>query len=625
MDKLTLKNGKFIDPSGREILLRGVNLSGSTKTPPDEPTQTTNNFSRHREVSFVGRPFPRNEAREHFERLRHWGFNCLRFLTTWEAIEHTGPGQYDTEYLDYFADMVSLAGEYGFYVFIDPHQDVWSRMTGGDGAPGWTLEAVGFDISKLDLSEAAITMQRRYPDYGRMVWINNYSRLACRTMFTLFFAGDKYAPQIKIGGASAQSFLQNAFINSIAQIAMRIKDMPHVLGYGAMNEPSGGFLGLDSLESLSGFPHSGFVLTPADAIFIGSGFTRTLQKSELNGFIAMPTDGEVVVNPMGISAYKSPEHDIWRKVGIYAVDKKGNPYITRDFYFKGSTFLDDGLVPFMRNFITKIRSIHSGATLFVESDPTHVHGLELNAMEWGGVVNASHWYDNMTLLSKQFNGEVALDIKNLAIVEGRDDVAKMFKETIADYVQISQEKMGGAPTLVGEFGLPFDMNDKHGYKTGDFSMHELALSMYYDAMDANLAHTTLWNYTPDNSNRWGDNWNEEDLSIFSNDQRANPKDINSGGRAIKGFSRPYVMTSGGSLGAMRFDWQSGVFVADIRFAKNPAPTLIYIPQLWYPNGVDVVVSSGEWEMSPDRNHQVLRWTGASAGNAQITIMPKKGN
>ena len=33
------------------------------------------------------------------------------------------------------AEVCRRAGEHGLYVFVDFHQDVWSRMTGGDG-PG---------------------------------------------------------------------------------------------------------------------------------------------------------------------------------------------------------------------------------------------------------------------------------------------------------------------------------------------------------------------------------------------------------------------------------------------------------------------------------------------------------
>ena len=135
---LSIKNNHFIDDKGRTVLLRGVNLGGSSKVPvtPNGATYIKTNFSDHRDVSFVGRPFPLKEADEHFSRLKHWGFNCFRFLVTWEAIEHSGPKEYDKEYLDYFEEILKIAGENEFYMFIDPHQDVWSRMTGGDGAPG---------------------------------------------------------------------------------------------------------------------------------------------------------------------------------------------------------------------------------------------------------------------------------------------------------------------------------------------------------------------------------------------------------------------------------------------------------------------------------------------------------
>jgi hypothetical protein len=119
----------FRDEHGRRLILRGVNLGGSSKVPtrPNGATHLRDGLFEHRQVSFVGRPFPLDEADEHFRRLRGWGFTILRLLTTWEAIEHRGPGTYDLEYLDYLTAVVRKAGEHGLFVFLDPHQDVWSQ------------------------------------------------------------------------------------------------------------------------------------------------------------------------------------------------------------------------------------------------------------------------------------------------------------------------------------------------------------------------------------------------------------------------------------------------------------------------------------------------------------------
>src|SRR5512136_43578 len=126
---MRIKDVNFIDEVGRILMLRGVNLGGGSKVPsrPNGATHIRERFFDHRDVSFVGRPFPLVEADEHFGRLAAWGLTTLRFLVTWEAIEHAGPGIYDEAYLDYVRAVVQKAGEHGIRLFIDPHQDVWSR------------------------------------------------------------------------------------------------------------------------------------------------------------------------------------------------------------------------------------------------------------------------------------------------------------------------------------------------------------------------------------------------------------------------------------------------------------------------------------------------------------------
>ncbi len=131
-----IEDGSFRDDGGRTLMLRGVNVAGSSKVPssPNGATHLREGFLDHRRVSFVGRPFPLEDAEEHFARLSGWGFTVLRLVVTWEAIEHAGPGIYDEEYLEYILQLVTLAGQRDLAVLVDPHQDMWSRFSGGDGA-----------------------------------------------------------------------------------------------------------------------------------------------------------------------------------------------------------------------------------------------------------------------------------------------------------------------------------------------------------------------------------------------------------------------------------------------------------------------------------------------------------
>lgn len=84
----------FTTTDGRTLLLRGINLASSAKTPRGQPAAQLEGFWEHAidgEMSFVGRVLELDEADEHLERLRGWGFNSLRYVVTWESIEHEGP------------------------------------------------------------------------------------------------------------------------------------------------------------------------------------------------------------------------------------------------------------------------------------------------------------------------------------------------------------------------------------------------------------------------------------------------------------------------------------------------------------------------------------------------------
>ncbi|EEY17535.1 Protein tyrosine kinase [Verticillium alfalfae VaMs.102] len=124
--RLTIEDGQFRDRKGRTVVLRGINLAGDAKLPsePDQPSHVGTDFFDGDSVKFHARPFPKDEAHIHFSRLKRWGFNTIRYVFTWEALEAAGPGRYDEEFIQHTIDILRLAKGYGFYVFMDPHQDV---------------------------------------------------------------------------------------------------------------------------------------------------------------------------------------------------------------------------------------------------------------------------------------------------------------------------------------------------------------------------------------------------------------------------------------------------------------------------------------------------------------------
>lgn len=76
------------------------------------------------------------------------------------------------------------------------------------------------------------------------------------------------------------------------------------------------------------------------------------------------------------------------------------------------------------------------------------------------------------------------------------------------------------------------MDGKAAYfKNAGYKVQLKAMETNMAALESNLLNFTLWNYSPDNNHAMGDNWNGEDLSIWS------PDDLR------KRFSSDHCMTS----------------------------------------------------------------------------------
>ncbi len=79
---IRISEGRFIDKLNRSVYFRGVNLGGSSKLPFGISSHDKQGLKNKEAISFVGRPFPLEEANEHFLRLKTWGFNLIRFVVS---------------------------------------------------------------------------------------------------------------------------------------------------------------------------------------------------------------------------------------------------------------------------------------------------------------------------------------------------------------------------------------------------------------------------------------------------------------------------------------------------------------------------------------------------------------
>ncbi len=589
----------FKDDQGRSLILRGVNLGGTSKIParPSSDPQT---------VSYVGRPFPLAQADEHFRRLQSWGLTFERLIVPWEAIEHAGPDVYDKEYLDYLHELVRRANAYGIRVIIDLHQDFYSRASGGDGAPYWTLSKLGL---LPDHTNEPGAPQKQPARLG--YWPPTAARFSVDTMDTLFWAGNDFAPEVKVDGTPVQEWLQSHYVNAMRQVAVRMRDLPNVAGYDTYNEPSPGFLSVGNLRSPDIFMMVvGHYVAPGspapsywDLMQAASGFTPEKQTVAPNRLWAPGTE------------------DIWRRLGVWDV-VDGKPTLLKPDYFAAVGTKKHGVNYYVgalhRRIAAAIHEISPDALIAQEASGFDGNQKDL-ALGVPGEVSEPHFYDAVALLSKHKDPDTTYAVFSAKPITGSAAVLDAYVKQI-DEAKAKGQAMGQVPTWFGEVGIPYDLNEKQAFRTGDFGLVAGFARLYYEALDKTLSSYSIWCYSADNSNESGDHWNSEDYSIYSPDQRKNPNDINSGGRALDEVVRPYPIATAGTPASIDFDAKSKVFRYKFRADKTiAASTEIFLPNYQYPKGVVVSVAGGTYKL--DLAHSRV-YVSAGSDNVTVVVTPQ---
>lgn len=166
--EVSVRGSAFVDGYGREVVLRGFNVSGEVKL-------AENGFLPFANVA---------DARRSARLMRALtGANAVRFPVSWAGAQPIR-GQVDTHYLAALTEQLGAFLDEGFVVLPDYHQDLYSRYLfnpgswySGDGAPKWVVTAGRYPAESCGICVhwgQNITQNSVVQDATKDFWHNAY-------------------------------------------------------------------------------------------------------------------------------------------------------------------------------------------------------------------------------------------------------------------------------------------------------------------------------------------------------------------------------------------------------------------------------------------------------------------
>ena len=256
---LSAHAGPFLrDSLGRVVFLHGVNA--------------VYKYAPFELYPDPGKPwdFSATDASE----MARLGFDVVRLGITWAGLEPgtagandpsictpgepTDPGQFNAAvakaYLAHIAQTVHLLGEHHIYTILDMHQDLYSQIFGGEGAPPWAVCTDGQPVV--------------HPP-GR--WSNTYRTGALGAAFGHFWQND------------VTGDLQGEFDRAWATVASYFSTNQWVVGYDPFNEPFSKALTADGEHELDSQIECLYTGTAHPGITSGGRRCRVLRRTRRSG------------------------------------------------------------------------------------------------------------------------------------------------------------------------------------------------------------------------------------------------------------------------------------------------------------------------------------------------------
>jgi hypothetical protein len=286
----------------------------------------------------------------------------------------------------------------------------------------------------------------------------------------------------------------------------------------------------------------------------------------------------------------------------------------------------------------------------------------LGSLENSAVLGIHH-YDALTLSQKRFCKGFTIELRDIFSTHRRSLIDNIMhpaalpvvgstaaakshhrqmlrKRAVADgaFQELLTEAFS-IPALVSEVGIPFDVRDIYGR---DFrpDVHIDAFDLSLRALDHGFWSYTLWNYSIENDNLWGDFWNRENLSIYSEGADSGfqwsrhpslevMRPIYRNIRALPALVRPHVVLLAGTPMHQQFDIFSRSYclvwtVNDQQLLDSGSVnTTVFLPLLHFGAGFRIEASDGilyRWEPG----NQTLVITSQKAGSQKVVVTAFEG-